>query len=251
MTSFSRLALPEGIPVRLSNFVTTGEGRIMNLSASGAYVATDMFLLPQARVRLQVVLHEEKRWIETDAIVVWENRASSKRPNGLRAGYGVRFVDLDADSEAVISRVLGLEISPPEASSPISEPFAAIDPPSPVDLGAVADEPDVPPFPLRREVVVQKADELPGVFVLSYDRTQEARVGRTDTDLQATLSSLIGMYAYFYAEVIEKDDERYLRECELYHRLGGDRGQLDNTDHPSPPPSVEIRCPACVNERVH
>jgi hypothetical protein len=40
--------------------------------------------------------------------------------------------------------------------------------------------------------------------------------------------------------------DRFHKECELFHDLGGDRGQLDNADHPAPPARGNLACPLCV-----
>ncbi len=238
-----RVDFPGGIPVGLRSFLVNGKGKLLNLSATGAYVTTAMYLLPQARVRLQIVLRDEKRWVETDAIVVWENRGTVGRRDGLPPGYGLRFVEVTPEARAAIDKLLAGE---PGESAATSTAETMADSSASTSMTR-DDEPDGPPFRLRKSVVQKQAPEkAAGVYVLSYDRTQEARVGRTDTDLRAALGSFEGEYAYFYFEAIEADDERFFRECELFHRLGGDRGQLDDATHPLPPPGVEAECPVCV-----
>jgi len=122
--------------------------------------------------------------------------------------------------------------------------------PEPIDaLGNdfVDDEPEGPPYPLNALVIRKQVEpSSPGVFVLSYDRTMDARIVRTDTDLRLALSEFLGRYAYFHFEAIAPRKERFERECELYHRLGGDRGQLDNEEHPLPPSGPQLKCPVCV-----
>lgn len=104
-----------------------------------------------------------------------------------------------------------------------------------------------PPYRLDAVVIHERvAPSTPGVFVLSYDRTMDARIGRADTDLRLALSEFLDRYAYFHFEAIAPRKERFERECELYHRLGGDRGQLDNEEHPLPPPGPQLKCPVCV-----
>jgi hypothetical protein len=245
---------PDGLPVRLRSFLVNGKGRILNVSASGAYLATPMYLLPQSRLQLQIVLRDEKRWIETDAVVVWENRGTVGRRDGLPPGYGIRFVDVAQETQEAIEKLLTGEVRlapPPAERAERAEPAessetAALPPASMLR----EDEPEGPPFRLRKDVVKKRVPaKVPGIFVLSYDRTQEARVGRADEDLRATVSAFEGEYAYFYFEAIEPSDERFFRECELYHRLGGDHRQLDNTSHPEPPPGVE-GCPVCVSAKA-
>ncbi len=259
-----RVDFKEGIPVSVRSFLVSGKGRLLNLSMTGAYMATPMYLLPQARVRLSIVLREEKRWVEADAVVVWENRGTVGRRDGLPPGYGLRFVDLEKETKQTIATLLRGDRVPPAlrrqarepepedlVQEPAPEPLRAPVPlpaPEPVRELPREEEHEGPPFRLQSEVVGQHVPEAsPGIFVLSYDRTQETRVGRADQDLRATLSTFEGEYAYFYFEVIEADDERYFRECELFHRLGGDRGQLDNTSHPKPPDALASSdCPVCV-----
>jgi hypothetical protein len=163
------------------------------------------------------------------------------------------------DTEQVLDDLLSGNGVPPTAVpalTPIAEqsPADTLKPATPNPLRAHADsfdaEPEGPPFRLRSEQVSKHTQESqPGVFVLSYDRTQEARVGRADDDLRSTIAGFEGEYAYFYCEAIDDLDERYARECELFHRLGGDRGQLDHSDHPKAPPGTELDCPVCVHEK--
>lgn len=109
------------------------------------------------------------------------------------------------------------------------------------------DEPQGPPYRLDSAVIhEQVGPSTAGVFVLSYDRTMDARIGRADTNLRLALSEFLDRYAYFYFEAIAPSKERFERECELYHRLGGDHGQLDNEEHPLPPPGPQLKCPVCV-----
>jgi hypothetical protein len=258
-----RVDFKDGIPVGVRSFLISGKGRLLNLSLTGAYVATPMYLLPQAGVRLSIVLREEKRWVEADAVVVWENRGTVGRRDGLPPGYGLRFVELSKETKRTIEKLLRGDVTPvpvsearePEPADLVDEPIPEPAPEpvreparEPLQEMARDDEPEGPPFRLQKDVVRRHVPEAsPGIFVLSYDRTQETRVGRADEDLRISISSFEGEYAYFYFEAIEAADECYYRECELFHRLGGDRGQLDNTSHPKPPDSLASSdCPVCV-----
>ncbi len=182
----------------------------------------------------------------------------------------MRFVDLEKEARRTIQTLLGgdrIAIAPVPPISLISEvrlpePADLVEEPAPEPIPLPARDParemareeerEGPPFRLRSDVVNRQIQTpSPGIFVLSYDRTQETRVGRADEDLRATLSAFEGEYAYFYFETIDEPDERYFRECELFHRLGGDRGQLDNTSHPKPPESVgSVDCPVCVAAKL-
>ena len=256
-----RVDLTQKVPVRIRSIFNAGKGALLNVSSAGAYVATPMYLLPQARVKLQIVLRKERRWVEAEAVVVWENRGTVGRRDNLPPGYGLRFVVLPKDTEAVLEELLSGDghLASPEPApvhEPHGEPSSAdtlapktsVPPPLAASFDA---EPEGPPYRLRGEHVERHTPEArAGIFVLSYDHTQEARVGRADTDLRSAIAGFEGEYAYFYCEAIENLQERYARECELFHRLGGDRGQLDNTDHPATPEGTELDCPVCVHEKV-
>lgn len=286
-----RVDLTQKVPVRIRSIFNTGKGELLNVSSTGAYVATPMFLLPQAQVKLQIVLRQQRRWVEAEAIVVWENRGTVERRDNLPPGYGLRFVVLPNDTSAVLQELLSGDglVAPEPAQEPadaLATPSANIarTDPLPTETLVPAPAPQVqqdpkdgadrsvhsahsgqapptvesfeaehegPPYRIRRPTVDQHTpDGQPGIFVVSYDRTQEARVGRADTDLRATIAALEGEYAYFYCETIDSLEERFARECELFHRLGGDRGQLDNVEHPKTPAGTELDCPVCVHEKV-
>ncbi len=257
-----RVDLTQKVPVRIRSLFNAGKGALLNVSSTGAYVATPMYLLPQDRVKLQIVLREERRWVEVEAVVVWENRGTVERRDDLPPGYGLRFVAVPKDTEAVLEELLSGDghLAPPQPA-PVHEPQRAASsagtlapktsvPPPPL-AASFDEEPEGPPYRLRAEHIGRHTPEAqPGIFVLSYDRTQQARVGRADTDLRSAIAGFEGEYAYFYCEAIENLGERYARECELFHRLGGDHGQLDNTDHPASPEGAELDCPVCVHEKV-
>jgi hypothetical protein len=228
-----RVDFKDGIPVALRSFLISSKGRILNLSMTGAYVETPMHLLPQARVRLSIVLDDAKHPLEADAVVVWEDGGGRGGPPN---GYGLRFIDLGGETrKAIAALIRGGETPPsPPAAKPVSPDSE--------------DKREGPPYPLRADEIRRRVPEAAlGVYVLSYERSQKTRVGRADFDLRKTLSAFEGEYDSFYFELIEADEERYHRECEIYHRLGGDRGQLENSFHPDRPdwlPSSD--CPVCI-----
>lgn len=146
----------------------------------------------------------------------------------------------------------------PEESTEPSAGFPEIEEPEDPDLSQ--DDSDAslddfmersgPPYPLRPKPINKTVPaETPGVYMLSYDRTMDSRVGRADRDLREALNDFVGEYAFFHFEPIPSQKERFERECELYHRLGGDRGQLDHSEHPTPPPGPKLDCPVCLQAR--
>jgi hypothetical protein len=220
--------------VRIHSALHSGAGWLLNLAKDGAYVTTPMHLLPQAQVRLQIVLPEERRWVEAEAVVAWENRGRARR-GGLPPGYGLRFIKVPEETAAAFSRMLGGE-------APAAEPAS----PEPADEVIV---PQGPPYPLKEEAIHAVTPEsAKGIFVLSYDGTQDAWVGRADENLRDSLTDFVGVYAYFYHECIDVEEERFHRECELFHSFGGDRGQLDNVAHPLPPAESNLTCPICPTQ---
>ncbi len=253
-----RVDLSDELPVRLKSALNSGKGTLINLSTGGAYVATRMLLLPQAQVRLIIVMPKVKRWLEVKAVVTWENR-DPEHPTRLPVGYGLRFTKLPSDTAEVFEQLIhsaNPETAPSEVADAQPELVRAAEEATgmaeELHIEGIEDpedreDRDGPPYRLRAPALQSVVpDRKPGIYVLLYDRTQDARVGRADFDLRSTLEEFVGVYAYFYCEIIEDDSERFRRECELFHRLGGDHGQLDNHDHPEPPGAIEAHCPVCA-----
>jgi hypothetical protein len=112
------------------------------------------------------------------------------------------------------------------------------------------EEPEGPPHRLEASVLRARVPRSPGVFVLGYERAIGSRVGRADGDLLDSLSAFLGHYSFFHFEVVLSPRDRFYKECELFHDLGGDRGLLDNPDHPKPPHRGDLACPFCAKARV-
>jgi len=231
-----RVDLTVPYPVLLKSAINSGRGQLVNISSNGGYVATPMSLLPQAHVSMLIILPELKHSVKAEAIVTWENRGNAPK-GGLPPGYGLRFIKLPEETAAKLRELLETATDP-TPTMPLGQKYA--------DFFQLEEEPEGPPFPLRVESIARNAPDAPGIFALSYDRAQEAWVGRADRSLRATLNRFVGEYAYFYCEVIEDPTERFQSECKMFHHMGGDRGQLDNLEHPSPPMEMPIECPVCV-----
>lgn len=257
----NRIEILGSYAVRIKAVFNSGAGRLLNLSSAGAYVATPMYLLPQAQVQLKIILPDEKRWVETEAVVAWENRGTVRR-GGLPPGYGLRFIKTPDETTAAIEQLLRNAATPQRAPKEAPKIESESPPPQtaqpetadtvrfeiPTDL-VFETEADGPPYRLRKDVLRTRVPEQgKGIFVLSYDRSQDALVGRADEDLRDALAKFEGEYAYFYYESIDRTDERFYRECELFHRLGGDHGQLDNKTHPTRPAGSVLVCPICASQ---
>jgi hypothetical protein len=255
-----RVDFTEGYHVRLQAALNRGEGRLMTLSQGGAYVATPVSLLPQAQLSVTIDIPELARSVEVEAIVAWENRGPKRPSSSHPDGYGLRFIRVPTASAEAIQWLLRRDeldhddpertrgLSPLEVQRAMEQAQArfgeaAAKVPKPTNP---FQDPEGPPYRLSRPVLEVRAPRAPGVFILSYDRTLDARIGRADEDLRQTLAGFIGRYAYFHFEVVPSTRSRFARECELYHRLGGDRGQLDSEEHPLPPRGLDVKCPVCV-----
>lgn len=236
-----RIELTGEYRVSIQAALNSGTGKVLNLSSGGVYIATPMYLLPQAQVKLEIDVPENRSALAAEAVVVWENRGKARRGD-LPPGYGLRFIKL---SDEVAHRIDRLIHAPFQRTSGRREDVAST---------TIAFEPFLeeyerdsssgPPYRLKEKVVRELVPSaVRGVFVLSYDRTQEAFVGRADDALRDTLIGFVGEYAYFYFETVEDPQERFFRECELFHRLGGDHGQLDNAGHPT---AIPFACPLCA-----
>ena len=101
---------------RIKSAIHTGKGKMLTLSARGAYIATKMSLLPQAHVHLQLLLPETKETVDLDAVVNWENHGS-QRKGGFPPGYGFRFTHVPSDAAETIRDILQSALPP--APNPI------------------------------------------------------------------------------------------------------------------------------------
>ncbi len=220
-----RIDLPVPYPVLLKSALNSGRGQLVNVSSDGVYVATPMLLLPQAQVSMLIILPEMKP-VKAEAIVTWENRGTVRR-GGLPEGYGLRFIRLPEETAHKIRELLDTATDP-TPTMPLGQKYSDY-------FQAEEEQPEGPPYPLQEDSLLHHAPDRPGIFSLSYDRAQEAWIGRADHSLRGTLASFVGEYAYFYCEVVEDETERFYSECKSYHRMGGERGQLDNPEHPTAP----------------
>lgn len=98
------------------------------------------------------------------------------------------------------------------------------------------------PFPIL-EVFDTVAPGRPGVYVLGRDHRHANYAGRSDTDVRARIpqSAAEGSgYRWFWFDYATSPRDAYLKECILFHQLGG---ALDNSYHPAVPAGQNWRCP--------
>jgi len=87
-------------------------------------------------------------------------------------------------------------------------------------------------------------DDSPGVYALGNTRNDlflVSYVGRADDLKEGLKSHMTGPYRQFKFAYALSDEDAFLKQCELYHDFVG----LDNSQHPCPPPGMQLRCPAC------
>jgi hypothetical protein len=264
-TSPRRVDFAEGYHVRLRAALNGGDGKLMTLSQGGAYVATPLNFLPQAQLSVAIDIPELSRTVEVEAVVAWENRGPARPSSTHPDGYGIRFIRVPTVSADAIQWLLRRD-EPSTARDP--ERTLSLSPSEVQEMMARAEEqlgfeaaivhqptnpfaePEGSPHRLDPSVVSARVPRAPGVFVLGYEHTIGSRVGRTDQDLRSALSGFVNHYAFFHFEVIAGYRDRFEKECELFHDLGGDRGMLDNAEHPVPPPRTGLDCPVCFRRRV-
>jgi hypothetical protein len=105
------------------------------------------------------------------------------------------------------------------------------------------------------ELTNQKIDEVvtrtsPGNYALGYvsNLTFHVRyVGRSDTDLNSRLKKWVNnsQYKRFKFSYATSPKAAFDKECKNYHDFGGDKGELDNDEHPQRPEGADWKCPVC------
>ncbi len=96
------------VPALLMAEVSTGtetlDARVRNLSVGGAFLELDESIDPEAELKIAIALEEER--LEASGRVAFQLDPASTRPEGVPAGVGVAFGELDLASQAVVRRFL-------------------------------------------------------------------------------------------------------------------------------------------------
>jgi len=101
------------------------------------------------------------------------------------------------------------------------------------------------PFFLHDEDIDREVEpDRPGVFLLGGSGVfslSDARVGRSDTNLNNQLHVYVGSYRYFSFQYCSSAQESFEAECDLFH----DVKPHDNSVHPARITGTEWKCPRC------
>ncbi len=101
------------------------------------------------------------------------------------------------------------------------------------------------PFRLNDDVIDREvAPYRPGVFVLGGSGTStlpDARVGRSDINVNNQLHVYVDSYSYFSFEYCASARDAFEAECRLFHEVK----PHDNVVHPARPSGATWKCPGC------
>ena len=96
------------VPALLLAEVDTGtgtlDGRVRNLSVGGAFLELEEAIDPEAELKVAIALEDER--LEVAAQVAFQVDPTAERPEGVPAGVGIAFAELDLASQAVVRRFL-------------------------------------------------------------------------------------------------------------------------------------------------
>jgi len=82
-------------------------GTCWNLGLHGMYVAFDGDILPGESIEIGFVISEEHPLlIEVKGQVIWVNIGKMRKQHDLPDGFGVEFMELEAEARAAISKFL-------------------------------------------------------------------------------------------------------------------------------------------------
>ncbi len=102
------------------------------------------------------------------------------------------------------------------------------------------------PFPMSKtDIDAMVTEQSPGVYALDQSHDSGpfhiTYVGRSDTDVNASLQERVRKYKRFKFEYFPTGEEAYRKECELYH----DFNPPARIAHPARPMGTKWTCPRC------
>lgn len=100
-----RVAL--GVPVNYTVGRWQSQGVVFNLSKTGMFLSTDLPVEAGHRLQVQFILPGVPRLFELAGVIVW---TASKAGGISPTGMGVKFLDLDAATEAQLTAFVNLEV---------------------------------------------------------------------------------------------------------------------------------------------
>lgn len=106
-----RVDLSDDYRVWLKAALNGGRGTLLSLSPGGAYIASEMAILPQAQLRVKIFFPDKKRSFEVGAIVNWDNRGENRK-GPFPEGYGIRFTEVDSQAVEAIRDILKSAVVP-------------------------------------------------------------------------------------------------------------------------------------------
>lgn len=99
--------VPLGVPVNYTVGRWQSQGIVFNLSKTGMFLSADLPVEAGHRLRLQFILPGVPRLFELSGVIVW----TASSPGGMTpSGMGVKFVDVDAATEAQLTAFVKLEV---------------------------------------------------------------------------------------------------------------------------------------------
>jgi hypothetical protein len=100
------------------------------------------------------------------------------------------------------------------------------------------------PYLLRPlQVDISVPTRVGGVYCLAKNGREVVYVGRVEHDLRDKIKSYWPEYQSFWYEPAISTRDAYVSHCFVYHKHS-DNG-LETKEHPTPPGSVDVKCPIC------
>lgn len=102
------------------------------------------------------------------------------------------------------------------------------------------------PYLLRPlQVDISIPTHVGGVYCLARNSKDVVFVGRTDRDLRDKIKSHWPEYQFFWYEPALSIREAFINHCYAFHKHVDN--DLEAKEHPTPPGSLNLKCPVCGN----